>query len=74
MLTKHLACKKGKPFQFTIGKGEVIKGWDVGVLGMSIGGERRLTVPPNMGYGSKTTGSIPPNSTLIFDIKLIEIK
>lgn len=61
------ACVKGKPFQFTLGKGEVIKGWDVGIAGMAPGGERRLTVPPEMGYGNKAAGSIPKNSTLIFD-------
>lgn len=61
------ACVKGKPFQFTIGKGEVIKGWDLGIAGMQPGGERRLTVPPEMGYGNKPAGSIPKNSTLIFD-------
>jgi FK506-binding nuclear protein len=74
MLTAISAKKSGAPFRFTVGKGEVIKGWDVGILGMGIGGERRLTIPPNMGYGKKTTGQIPANSTLTFDIKLMEIK
>ncbi|PKS07937.1 hypothetical protein jhhlp_006548 [Lomentospora prolificans] len=68
------ANKKGKPFTFKLGKGEVIKGWDVGVLGMAIGGERRLTIPANMAYGNKALDGIPANSTLIFDIKLLEIK
>ncbi|RPA79332.1 hypothetical protein BJ508DRAFT_415972 [Ascobolus immersus RN42] len=67
------ACTKGKPFQFTLGKGEVIKGWDLGIAGMAPGGERRLTVPPEMGYGNKAAGSIPKNSTLIFDVKCIGI-
>ncbi|CAI4213749.1 unnamed protein product [Parascedosporium putredinis] len=68
------ANKKGKPFTFKLGKGEVIKGWDVGVLGMAIGGERRLTIPANMAYGNKPLDGIPANSTLIFDVKLLEIK
>lgn len=68
------ANKKGKPFSFKIGKGEVIKGWEVGILGMAIGGERRLTVPANAAYGSKALPGIPANSTLIFDVKLLEIK
>lgn len=68
------ANKKGKPFTFKLGKGEVIKGWDVGVLGMAIGGERRLTIPANMAYGNKALDGIPASSTLIFDVKLLEIK
>ncbi|KAF9481510.1 hypothetical protein BDN70DRAFT_830782 [Pholiota conissans] len=64
----------GKPFAFHLGKGEVIKGWDEGIAGMQVGGERVLTIPPNMGYGSKKSGPIPPNSTLIFEVKLLEIK
>ena len=66
--------KKGKPFSFKLGQGEVIKGWEVGVKGMSIGGERRLTIPAALAYGSKGAGGdIPPNATLIFDIKCLEI-
>ena len=68
------ANKSGKPFSFKLGAGEVIKGWDIGVAGMSIGGERRLTIPANLAYGSKKLPGIPANSTLIFDIKLLEIK
>ncbi|KAI1213896.1 uncharacterized protein F4807DRAFT_409582 [Annulohypoxylon truncatum] len=68
------ANKKGKPFSFSVGKGEVIKGWDIGVQGMSVGGERRLTIPANLAYGSKGQPGIPANSTLIFDIKLLAIK
>lgn len=67
------ANKKGKPFSFKLGVGEVIKGWDIGVAGMAIGGERRLTIPANLAYGSKGLPGIPPNSTLIFDIKLLEV-
>lgn len=68
------ANKKGAPFSFKLGKGEVIKGWDIGVAGMSIGGERRLTIPAHLAYGSKGLPGIPPNSTLIFDVKLLEVK
>lgn len=65
--------KKGKPFSFKLGTGEVIQGWDIGVAGMSVGGERRLTIPANLAYGSKSLPGIPANSTLVFDIKLLEI-
>jgi FK506-binding nuclear protein len=68
------ANKKGKPFSFTAGSGMVIKGWDIGVQGMSVGGERRLTIPAHLAYGSKSQPGIPANSELIFDIKLLEIK
>ncbi|KAF7901244.1 hypothetical protein EAF00_003465 [Botryotinia globosa] len=66
--------KKGKPFSFKLGAGEVIKGWDIGVAGMSVGGERRLTIPAHLAYGSKGVPGIPGNSTLTFDVKLLEIK
>jgi FK506-binding nuclear protein len=68
------ANKKGKPFSFKLGVGEVIQGWDIGVAGMSVGGERRLTIPANLAYGSKSMPGIPANSALVFDIKLLEIK
>jgi FK506-binding nuclear protein len=68
------ANKKGKPFSFKAGKGQVIKGWDIGVVGMAIGGERRLTIPAHLAYGSRGLPGIPANSTLIFDVKLLEIK
>ncbi|KAI1101113.1 hypothetical protein F4804DRAFT_317005 [Jackrogersella minutella] len=68
------ANKKGKPFSFSVGKGEVIKGWDIGLQGMTVGGERRLTVPAHLAYGSKAQPGIPANSTLIFDVKLLAIK
>ncbi len=74
VLTPCAANKKGTPFTFKVGKGEVIKGWDIGILGMSIGGERRLIIPPSMAYGSKKLDGIPANSTLTFDVKLLEIK
>ncbi|KAI1828483.1 hypothetical protein F4861DRAFT_487795 [Xylaria intraflava] len=66
--------KKGKPFSFKAGSGEVIKGWDIGIQGMSVGGERRLTIPAHLAYGSKAQPGIPGNSQLIFDIKLLGIK
>lgn len=68
------ANKKGSPFSFKLGKGEVIKGWDVGVAGLAVGGERRLTIPAHLAYGSKGVPGIPGNSTLIFDVKLLEVK
>ncbi|RMJ22626.1 Peptidyl-prolyl cis-trans isomerase [Aspergillus sp. HF37] len=68
------ANKKGKPFGFKLGKGEVIQGWDIGVAGMAVGGERRITVPSQLAYGKQSLPGIPANSKLVFDIKLLEIK
>ena len=66
----------GKPFDFTIGNGEVIKGWEEGVAGMRVGGKRQLRIPPAQGYGAEGTpgGPIPPNATLIFDIQLLAVQ
>jgi FKBP-type peptidyl-prolyl cis-trans isomerase FkpA len=61
------------PFSFTLGAGQVIKGWDQGVVGMKVGGTRELVIPPSLAYGSTRTGSIPPNATLLFDITLVSI-
>jgi len=66
----------GKPFDFTIGNGEVIKGWDEGVAGMRVGGKRQLHIPPALGYGAEGTpgGPIPPNANLIFDVQLLQVQ
>jgi FKBP-type peptidyl-prolyl cis-trans isomerase FkpA len=67
---------RGQPFRFEIGAGKVIKGWDEGVQGMRVGGQRRLIVPASLGYGSEGApgGAIPPNSALVFDIELLAIE
>ena len=62
------------PFDFTIGQGDVIKGWDEGVAGMKVGGKRQLRIPPELGYGAGGSGPIPANATLIFDIQLLGVK
>ncbi|ORY15957.1 hypothetical protein BCR34DRAFT_622564 [Clohesyomyces aquaticus] len=67
------ANKKGKPFGFKLGTGEVIKGWDIGIVGMAPGGERRITIPSHLAYGKKALPGIPANSDLIFDVKCIAV-
>ena len=63
-----------EPFSFTLGVGSVIKGWDIGVKGMKVGGKRQLTIPSELGYGDKGAGNvIPPGATLIFDVELLEV-
>jgi len=66
--------KRGDPFEFTVGGGRVIAGWEEGLIGMKVGGQRVLVIPPEKAYGSRAVGSIPANSTLVFAIELLEVK
>lgn len=66
---------RNQPFEFTVGQGRVIQGWDQGLVGMQVGGTRKLTIPPNLAYGEQGSGNvIPPNATLVFEIQLLEIR
>jgi FKBP-type peptidyl-prolyl cis-trans isomerase len=68
------SVSRGQPYEFVLGTGNVIKGWDEGLVGMKVGGKRMLTIPPDLGYGQSGSGPIPPNSTLVFETELMGVR
>ncbi len=66
--------RHGQPISFVLGQGMVIQGWEQGIEGMKVGGKRHLVIPPELAYGAAGRGSIPPNSTLVFDVELLEVR
>lgn len=68
------SLSRNKPYQFIVGAGDVIAGWDQGVAGMKVGGKRKLTIPAELAYGNRAVGAIPAGSTLVFEVELLEVQ
>jgi FKBP-type peptidyl-prolyl cis-trans isomerase FkpA len=72
--TQYQTTVGGTPFSFVLGTGQVIRGWEQGLVGMKVGGKRELVIPPDLAYGSTGNGDIPPNATLVFDVELLNVQ